>query len=113
MDYNIQKGKTIILKSARKVRQISVENIIYITCDSYILSITMTTQKKPETVSKSLKEIERELANFHFLRISRNEMINLKFFKSYHVNGARKITMSNGKSLSVSRRKWAELKNYF
>lgn len=113
MDYSIQKGKTIILKSARKVRQIGIENIIYITCDSYILSIVLTTQKKPETVSKSLKEIERELANFHFFRISRNEMINMKFFKSYHNNGSRKISMFNGKTLSVSRRKWSELKNYF
>ncbi len=113
MDYTSQKGKTIILKSARRVRQISIEDIVHITCDSYLLSIYLAEQKEPEIVSKSLKEIERELANFHFLRISRNRLINLKYFKSYHINGARRITMFNGDTLPVSRRKWSEIKNYF
>ncbi len=113
MDYTSQKGKTIILKSARRVRQIGIEDIVYVTCDSYLLSFYLTHQKAPEIVSKSLKEIEKELINFHFLRISRNKLINLKYFKSFHINGARKITMLNGDILTVSRRKWTEIKNYF
>jgi len=113
MDYTSQKGKTIILKSARRVQQISIEDILYITCDSYLLSIFLIHQKEPEIVSQSLKEIERELTNFHFLRISRNGLINLKYFKSYYINGSRKITMLNGDILQVSRRKWAAIKNYF
>ena len=113
MDYTLQKGKTIILKSARRVRQISIENIVYICCDSYLLSIYLTSQEKPEIISKSLKEIEGELSDFLFFRISRKELINMKYFKSYHVNGERKITMANGALLKVSRRKWAEIKNLF
>ena len=113
MDYSIQKGKTIILKSSRKVRQISIENIVYISCDSYLLSIHLLNQKKPEIFSKSLKDIEIELSDFHFLRINRNELINMKYFKSYYNNQTRKITLSNGIILSVSRRKWSDIKNYF
>jgi len=37
----------------------------------------------------------------------------MKYFKSYHNNGVRKITMSTGKILSVSRRKWNDFKNHF
>jgi len=113
MDYSIQKGKTIILKSSRKVRQISLESIIYISCDSYLISIYLINQKKSEIFSKPLKEIEKELSDFHFLRINRNELINMKYFKSYYNNESRKITLSNGTILSVSRRKWSLIKNYF
>jgi len=113
MDYSIQKGKTIILKSSRKVRQISIENIVYISCDSYLLSIHLFNQKKPEIFSKALKEIEIELSDFHFLRINRDELINMKYFKSYYNNKTRMITLSTGTILSVSRRKWSDVKNYF
>jgi len=113
MDYSIQKGKTIILKSSRKVRQISIENIVYISCDSYLLSIHLFNQKRPEIFSKSLKDIEKELSDFHFLRINRNELINMKYFKSYFNNETREITLSTGTILSVSRRKWSDVKNYF
>ena len=113
MDYSIQKGKTIILKSSRKVRQINIENIVYVTCDSYLTSIHFFNQKKPEIFTKSLKEIETELADFHFLRINRNELINMKYFKSYYNGGLRKITLITGKTLTVSRRKWTLIKKYF
>jgi len=113
MDYSNQKNKTIILKSARKVRQISIENIVYISCDSYLISVHFFNQKNPEIFSKSLKDIEKELSGFHFLRINRNELINMRYFKSYHDNGSKKITLSTGITLSISRRKWATIKNYF
>ena len=115
MDYSIQKGKTIILKSSRKVRQISIENIVYISCDSYLISIHFFNQKKPEIFSKSLKEIEEELSDFHFLRINRKELINMKYFKSYYNNNgeSREVTLLNNITLSVSRRKWAVIKKYF
>jgi len=113
MDYSIQKGKTIILKSSRKVRQIHIENIVYISCDSYLLSIHFFNQNNSEIFSKPLKDIENELSDFHFLRINRNELINMKYFKSYYNNGTKKITLSTGTTLSVSRRKWSTIKNYF
>ncbi len=113
MDYSLQKNKTIILKSSKKVRQISIENITYISCDSYLISIHLFNQQKPEIFSTSLKEIENELSYFHFLRINRNELINMKYFKSYHDNGSRNIILSTGSILSVSRRQWLKIKNYF
>jgi len=113
MDYSNQKNKTIILKSSRKVRQIKIENIVYISCDSYLLSIHLLNQKKPEIFSKPLKDIEKELSNFHFLRINRNELINMKYFRSYYNSELRKVTLSTGIILSVSRRKWSTIKNYF
>ncbi len=113
MDYTIQKGKPIILKSSRKVRQINIENIVYISCDSYLLSVHFFNQKRTEVFSKPLKDIEKELSHFHFLRINRNELINMKYFKSYYNNESRKITLSTGTILSVSRRKWSMIKNYF
>ncbi len=113
MDYSNQKNKTIILKSSRITRQINIGNIVYISCDSYLISIHLINQKKSEIFSKPLKEIEKELSNFHFFRINRNELINMKYFKSYHNSASRKITLSTGKTLSVSRRKWLAIKNYF
>jgi len=113
MDYSIQKGRTIILKSSRKIRQINIEDIVYISCDSYLISIHFVNQKKSEIFSKPLKEMEKELSNFHFLRINRKELINMKYFKSYNNNDSKKITLLTGLELSVSRRKWSTIKKYF
>ncbi len=113
MDYSIQKGKTIILKSSRKVRQVRIENILYISCDSYLISVYFYNQKEPEIFLKPLIEIEKELADYHFLRINRNELINMRYFKSYQNREFRKIILSTGKTLFVSRRKWSAIKKYF
>jgi len=113
MDYLSQKNKTIIIKSKRKVSQISIENIIYISYDSYLLCINLNGQSEPEIVANSLKEIEEELLKYHFFKINRNEIINMKYFKSYHLHGQRKVTMQNGKTLKVSRRRWTAIKNIF
>ncbi len=112
MDYTIQKEKTIILRSASKVRQIFVENIIYITCDSYLISIALKNQKSPEIFSSSLKYLQSELDAFHFFRINRNQIVNLKYFKYCHFDGSRKIKLTNGEDLVVSRRNWTAIKRW-
>jgi len=110
MDYSIQKEKTIILRSASKVRQIFVENIVYISCDSYLVTLSLVNQKSPEIFSSSLKYLENQLDSFHFFRINRSQIINLKYFKYCHFDGSRKIKLTNGEDLVVSRRNWTAIK---
>ncbi len=112
MDYTIQRGKTIIIKSPKRVKQIGVEHIIYISYDSFLISIFLQNQKKPETIVGNLKEIEQELAGFRFKKINRNQLINLRHFRSYTLND-RTITMASDVVLSASRRRLLELKKYF
>ena len=110
MDYSIQKGKTIILKTVKKCIQISIGDLIYIENDSYVLSYYLINKETPITISSSLKKVELELVNYGFIRINRNQMINMKHFKSFD---ARKkiVTLNNDLSLSISRRKLSLLKN--
>ncbi len=50
VDYTIQIGKSIIIKSPKRVKQIGVENIIYISYDSFLISIFLRNRKKSETL---------------------------------------------------------------
>ena len=109
MNYSNQKGKTIILKTVKKGIQISIEDLIYIENDSYVLSYYLIHEETPIIISSSLKKVELELASYNFIRINRNQMINMKYFKSFD---ARKkiVTLSNASSLPISRRKLSLLK---
>ena len=109
MDYSIQRGRTIILRSGKKVRQINIESIIYVSYDSFVISIFLQNQKRPETLVATLKEMEYQLTEFYFVRINRNQLVNLKYFRSIS-SGARNINLVNNISLDVSRRRMIELK---
>ena len=109
MDYSNQKEKTIILKSLKKATQIAIEDLIYIENDSYVLSYYIINEEKPIIISSFLKKAEVELASYNFIRINRNQIINMKYFKSFDVR-KKTVTLVNNLSLPISRRKLSLLK---
>jgi two-component system, LytTR family, response regulator len=64
---------------------------------------------KTLTISRLLKEYEELLAGFHFFRVHNSCLINLAHVVKYTKGEGGYVTMSNGESVEVSRRKKNEL----
>ena len=63
-------------------------------------------------IPSKLYELEEELTQSHFIRISKSEIVNIRKIKSLDmsVSGTIKITMKNGHETYVSRRNVSKLK---
>ena len=59
--------------------------------------------------SKGLKEIEARLSSQDFIRIHQSHLINVNHISQYSKEDGGQVTMSDGKAITVSRRKRTEL----
>lgn len=110
MDFSNQKNKTIILRGKSKIKQIIIEEIVYVKCDSYLT--TFYTTNDTITYSITLKQVELQIEQYGFFRINRNTLVNLKYFDSYVINRNRYLITTTGVKLNVSRRKWIEFRKF-
>jgi two-component system LytT family response regulator len=101
MDYNNQVNFTICLKSKEKIKQIKLENIVLLLCDSYITYI-YTINNSREVVCKLLKELEEDLSPYGFIRISRNTIINLKHLDELNLQ-KNTIRLSNSQEVKLAK----------
>lgn len=92
-----------------QVRYIAVRNISHIRSDGNY-SIVITDQNEMFSSSKTLKEYDDYLSAFPgFIRVHRNCLINVRKLKSYSKGEPCIITMENGDTVEVSRRKKQEV----
>ncbi len=111
-----QTSKTITINGSFGFKVISLDEIIYIeAADNY--AIFYLVNNESIISKKPLGEYEEMLQSSHFFRIHKSSIINLKFLKDYSsVNGGF-ITLTNGISIPVSRRRIAdflqEVKNFY
>jgi two-component system LytT family response regulator len=95
---------SITLATAEKIHMIKVNNIIRCESDNYYTKFFLA-DGKPLMFSKTLKEIEKLLVGFNFMRPHKSHLVNLK-----HINGFLKhdggfIVMTDGAEVPVARRK--------
>lgn len=112
MNYSNQQNQTIVLKSAKQLRQFYVDQIMYISGSSYLSTIHLANSDKAETFSILLKQLEGKLASFGFLRINRNQLVNMKYFKQLKANQKRLIVLQNDKELCISCRKVPQVRQF-
>ncbi len=112
MNYSNQQNQTIVLKSAKQLRQFYVDQIMYISGSSYLSTIHLANSDKTETFSILLKQLEGKLASFGFLRINRNQLVNMKYFKQLKANQKRLIVLQNDKELCISCRKVPQVRQF-
>lgn len=92
-----------------QVRYIAVRNISHVRSDGNY-SIVVTDQNETFSSSKTLKEYDDYLSAFPgFIRVHRNCLINVRELKSYSKGEPCIITMENGETIEVSRRKKQEV----
>ncbi|MBK6373120.1 MAG: LytTR family transcriptional regulator [Saprospiraceae bacterium] len=59
--------------------------------------------KKPLLVSKTLGDFDELLSEHQFIRIHKSYLVNIKYITKVNRDGT--LTMSDGKELSISKRK--------
>ncbi|MDR2651746.1 MAG: LytTR family transcriptional regulator DNA-binding domain-containing protein [Prevotellaceae bacterium] len=79
MNYDMQNTKSIVITNKNITKQIIVSEISHIVCDTYLCYLF--TQNEKFTCSKLLKHFELELADYGFIRINHNILVNAKFIK--------------------------------
>jgi two-component system LytT family response regulator len=83
---------------------IELDNIIYAEAQDNI-AILHLQENQQVNLTKSLGWLEEHLANYRFSRIHNSYMINVNHLKEYIRNEGGFVVMSNGKGISISRRR--------
>ncbi|MBL1407841.1 LytR/AlgR family response regulator transcription factor [Sphingobacterium faecale] len=83
---------------------IDVSDIIYCNSQSNYTMI-FTRSKRPITISKTLKEIEKSLEKFSFLRVHQSYLINPNHIKKYIRNDGGFLIMSDDSRIPISQSK--------
>mgnify|MGYP003582874867 FL=1 len=115
-DLKEQKGLSrLTLPSGQGYRLVDLDEIIHIEADSnYSIFHLKNTEKI--TVSKVLKDYEEILPEDRFVRIHKSSIVNLKYVKEYNNKNGLMLSLSNGESIVVSRRRASDffdkMKNY-
>jgi len=100
-------AKKIALPTSNGLTIIPVKDIIR--CEAEVnYTHFFLVQKNKMLVTKTLKEYEELLNDYDFIRVHNSHLINLHHVKSYSRGEGGTITMSDGSTVDVSRRKKEE-----
>lgn len=115
-DLKEQKGiSRLTLPNGQGYRLVDLDEIVHIEADSNY-SIFHLKNVEKITVSKVLKDYEEILPDDRFMRIHKSSIVNLKYVKEYNNKNGLILSLSNGESIVVSRRRasdfFEKMKNY-
>ncbi len=93
---------------------INIDDIVYCQADrNYTIVKTTDKNNNEKLVSKTIKEFEKQLSEFDFLRVHNSFLVNLKHIRSYRKSQGGFLTMSNNDEISVSATKKEALLGFF
>lgn len=91
---------------------LEISDILY--CQSQNnYTLLFTTDKRKLVLSKTLKEFEKLLDKYFFIRIHKSFLINPNYMKKYYRNDGGYLVMQDGKSIPVSKNKKDLITNLF
>lgn len=103
------KQRKIAIHVKDKVRLISVSNISYIMADSSWCNLYNETGDR-FVMAKNLKEIQEMLSDYpDFVRIHKSYLINVRYITEYSKGDPCMLTMIDGRTFEVARRKKSEI----
>lgn len=111
MDYSIQRNEPIVLREDGKIKQVFIADIVYIESKGYQSLVHLVDCEKNVIVCKILREFETELTKYGFVRINRNRLLNMKYFKEYNYKTLR-VVLNDDTECIVSRRKLSAIKQF-
>lgn len=112
IDLNKQKEKKLAIKEKTQTSLLNYDEILYLECTGHLVLVYHTRNNKPVFYTNSLVAIEEALTNYGFLRINHNIVVNM--YHVYLLNSRKhEIHLRNDKILSVSRRKWKIIAEFF
>ena len=111
-DFSKQKVMKFPIKEKTQTSLINYDEILYLECTGHLVFVYHTRNNKPVFYTNSLVAIEEGLTNYSFLRINHNIVVNM--YHVYLLNSRKhEIHLRNDKILSVSRRKWKKIAEFF
>ena len=108
-EFRCQRDKKVILKEKCKTNMVDMEKITHLTCESYLTTLHLI-DNITITISKQLKHFEAELAEYGFIRVNHNTIINTKCILSILGGCKRMIILTNNSNVRISRRKMFYIK---
>lgn len=108
-DFSKQRDQRLIVNERGKTQFIDIIEITHLTCEAYLTTIH-TIKGKQITVTKLLKEFEKELVDFGFFRVNRNTLINMKYIASMKTRNKPSIELLNNCEIFVSCRRLSQFK---
>lgn len=111
MNYQAQSQNSIILNSKNLTIQVQIEEILYFQCDSYLVTVHFANDEPQFSYTSSLAKLEMQLSEFGFIRINKNQLVNMRYIKYFKRTPEMCIELKNEVVLKVSRRKWLYVKN--
>jgi len=97
-------GKKIALTTAYGIELILLEDIVRLESQNTHTMFWLNDRTK-KIVSGSIGHFDKTLNEYYFFRIHQSHIINLVHVKSYSKTDGGSVTMSDGISMDVSRRK--------
>ena len=111
-DFSKQKEKKLPIKEKTQTSLLRYDEILYLECTGNLVFVFHTKNTTPYSYTNSLVSIETELAQFGFLRISHNRLVNM--YQAQNLNSKKhQISIGSDHILTVSRRKWQKIKDFF
>jgi len=101
----------VSLSSMDGLEFVEVKTIIRCEADSNYTHVILEDGGKI-TISKTLKDLEDQLANFPFMRVHNSHLVNLNRIKSYQRGAGGTLVMDNNDTIPVSRGKKNEFLDY-
>lgn len=92
----------IALPTLEGLQIIPVDSILYCTSSSNYTIFNLADSQKL-IISRTLKEIEEMLEDYHFLRVHHSYLVNLKEVRKYSRGEGGSLLMSDGATVDVSR----------
>jgi len=111
-DFSKQKEKKLPIKEKTQTSLLLYDEILYLECTGNLVFVFNTQNETPFSYSNSLINIETELCDFGFLRINHNKKVNMYHVKKLYAK-KHEILLSDESILTVSRRKWQKIKDFF
>ena len=111
-DFGKQKEKKLPIKEKTQTSLLRYDEILYLECTGNLVFVFHTQNAAPYSYTNSLVSIEAELAQFGFIRISHNRLVNM--YHAQNLNSKKhQINIGSDHILTVSRRKWQKIKDFF
>jgi len=92
----------IAIPTMEGLQMVSVDHIVHCVSDSNYTILTLKDRQKV-VASRTLKEIEELLEDYHFLRVHHSSVVNLNEVIKYIKGEGGYLVMSDGSSINVSR----------
>lgn len=104
------KESRVVLQLKDQTETVSIEDILFIEGARKYQQFYITGRARPLAVRKQMQELEDEFKDYGFIRIHKGYLVNYKHIQVFKEND---VVLNNGMSLPMSRRKAAEVKDYY